>query len=169
MKTLEASGGSGGAPKKGAISPHFWSLVANLGVPAPVVAVSATTAPVATADADRATRALDDLAAPSDPESGDRALTIRHEYLRDPKVRRRLVEAANGLCEYCRKPGFRKLNGERYLEAHHVISLADNGDDSVDNVIAVCPEHHREAHFGENGEALEQDFMKVIARRRGKL
>jgi 5-methylcytosine-specific restriction enzyme A len=58
---------------------------------------------------------------------------------------------------------------ERYLEAHHVISLAENGDDSVDNVIALCPEHHREAHFVANGEALEADFLKVISSRRDRL
>jgi hypothetical protein len=163
MKTLTDSSGSGGAPERGIISAHFRKLVANLDGPEPSgVALNTRD------DVDRTKHALDDLTSSSDAGFGDRALTVRQEYLRDPKIRQRVIDFSNGKCEYCQKPGFMKLNGERYLEAHHVISLANNGDDSVDNLIALCPEHHREAHFGANGEALERDFMKVITRRRAK-
>ncbi|KXU87140.1 hypothetical protein CR51_36000 [Caballeronia megalochromosomata] len=163
MKRLNGRDRSGGAPEKGNISERFRFLVANLDAPKPLTATSGKSD-----DAHRKEFALDDLAVSGDDEAGDRALRVRNVYLRNPKVRKRVIEYANGLCEYCRRPGFLKLSGERYLEAHHIISLADNGDDSFDNVIGLCPEHHREAHFGANGEALEEKFLKVIAGRRNK-
>ena len=36
--------------------------------------------------------------------------------------------------------------GEPYLEAHHVIRLADGGKDTIDNVVAICPNCHRKVH-----------------------
>ena len=32
----------------------------------------------------------------------------------------------------------------------------------MSNVIALCANHHREAHYGENAEALEMDFINVL-------
>lgn len=57
-------------------------------------------------------------------------------------------------------------NGKRYTEAHHIIALSAQGKDVVENVIALCPEHHREAHFGVNAEKLETEFIKCIRSRR---
>jgi 5-methylcytosine-specific restriction protein A len=31
---------------------------------------------------------------------------------------------------------------------HHLIRLADGGDDTVDNAVAACPNCHRQRHFG---------------------
>lgn len=56
-------------------------------------------------------------------------------------------------------------NGKHYLEAHHVIALCDQGKDTEENVIALCPEHHRQAHYGTNAEALEKKFIECIGNR----
>ena len=53
-------------------------------------------------------------------------------------------------------------NGSRYVEAHHIIALGNDGPDTPDNVIGLCPEHHRQAHFGANAEKLESEFMRVL-------
>lgn len=72
-------------------------------------------------------------------------------YSRDSKIRTFVIDRAEGRCEYCGEQGFLMSDGKsRYLEAHHIISLADDGEDAVENVIALCPKHHREAHFGAN-------------------
>ena len=39
-------------------------------------------------------------------------------------------------------------NKEPFLEVHHVKSLSDGGEDTLDNVIALCPNCHREKHYG---------------------
>ena len=72
--------------------------------------------------------------------------------VRDERVRQAVLNRANGRCEYCGEPGFKKANGSHYVEAHHIISLAKQGPDTLKNVIALCPNHHREAHFGDGWE-----------------
>jgi 5-methylcytosine-specific restriction protein A len=109
--------------------------------------------------------AIDDLAgaAPTGNESPDRALHSGYSYKRDPKVRAHVIKRSNGRCEYCGSPGFLMANGDRYIEAHHVIALSQQGPDTPQNVIALCPDHHREAHFGVDAEALEQAFLIKLA------
>ena len=104
--------------------------------------------------------AIDDLvsSAPLGTQAPDRALQIGYTYKRDPKVRAYVIKRAKGCCEYCGKQGFQMANGQHYIEAHHIIALSQQGPDTTQNVIALCPEHHREAHFGMNAEALEQAF-----------
>ncbi|CAJ4550192.1 putative restriction endonuclease [Burkholderia pseudomallei] len=83
-------------------------------------------------------------------------------YRRDDAVRRFVLNRAAGRCEYCGTPGFEMPNGGHYLEAHHVIALADQGPDTVNNVIGLCAHHHREAHFGRDAEKLEALFIERL-------
>ena len=86
-------------------------------------------------------------------------------YVRDPKVRKAVIQMAQGKCEYCGQEGFLKSDGTRYLEAHHIIALSNEGKDKVTNVIALCPNHHKEAHYGENSEQLEIKFIEIVKQR----
>jgi HNH endonuclease len=95
----------------------------------------------------------------SDPEYRER---MTGSYVRDQEVRRRVVNRANGICEYGGCQTFQKANGQAYLEAHHVISLSEQGPDKLSNVIALCPNHHREAHFGENWQSLQDEFLQTL-------
>ncbi len=90
--------------------------------------------------------------------------------IRDDKVRKRVFERAKGRCEYgavqapdeqCRT-FIKRKNNESYLEAHHVLRLADGGKDDDTNVIALCANHHREAHSGIGWEALNEKFHAII-------
>ncbi|MGJ8649491.1 MAG: HNH endonuclease [Opitutaceae bacterium] len=108
--------------------------------------------------------ALSDLTA-SPPEgvtAPDRALSVGFSFKRDPKVRAYVIKRAKGCCEYCGKQGFEMANGQHYIEAHHIIALSQQGDDTPQNVIALCPEHHREAHFGVDTEPLEHAFISKL-------
>lgn len=70
-------------------------------------------------------------------------------YARDSEVVRLVKErAADGCCELCGEQGFETPNGGFYLEAHHVIPISCRGRDDVRNVVALCAEDHRKAHFG---------------------
>ncbi|ELR63098.1 5-methylcytosine-specific restriction enzyme A [Photobacterium marinum] len=71
-------------------------------------------------------------------------------YLRNPDVVAEALVRANGICEHCKKPApfIRKSDNTPYLEVHHKLPLAQGGPDTVDNVLALCPNCHREAHFG---------------------
>ncbi len=61
-----------------------------------------------------------------------------------------MLNRANGICEKCKQkaPFIRKKDNTPYLEVHHKQQLSEGGDDSVENAIAVCPNCHRELHFG---------------------
>ena len=61
-----------------------------------------------------------------------------------------VLDRANGYCERCNKPSpfIRASNGTPYLEVHHIQPLSENGDDTIDNAIALCPNCHRQFHFG---------------------
>ncbi|WP_407646473.1 HNH endonuclease [Henriciella aquimarina] len=39
-------------------------------------------------------------------------------------------------------------SGALYLETHHIQPLAEGGADTLTNVIALCPNDHRKAHYG---------------------
>lgn len=71
-------------------------------------------------------------------------------YHRNADVVVEVLERANGICERCgaTAPFIRVSDGTPYLEVHHKKRLADGGDDTVENAIAVCPNCHRELHFG---------------------
>lgn len=71
-------------------------------------------------------------------------------YLRNPDVIAEVLDRARGICEGCVKPApfLRGSNGEPYLEVHHRLPLAQGGEDTVENAIALCPNCHRERHFG---------------------
>ena len=69
-------------------------------------------------------------------------------YPRSKAVRVAVLARAKGACEWCRGQGFLMDNGSVFLETHHVEPLNEGGVDHVTNVVALCPTHHREAHFG---------------------
>lgn len=79
---------------------------------------------------------------------------VRNEYIREyARVR------ANGICELCDNPApFKDYYGNPFLETHHVIFLSKGGDDSIDNVVAICPNCHRKIH----NLNLEEDVNKLL-------
>lgn len=71
-------------------------------------------------------------------------------FERNPDVVAEVLFQANGHCQACgaKAPFLRKSDGTPYLEVHHRVPLAVGGEDSVANAIALCPNCHREAHYG---------------------
>ena len=84
-------------------------------------------------------------------------------YLRNQQVRSAVLVRASGKCEYCGEEGFPKTGGGRYLETHHVIALANEGEDRLSNVIALCPNDHRRAHFSKEWKSIEQQMQDKLA------
>lgn len=78
------------------------------------------------------------------------SIAITTVYSRNPDVVVEVLLRAKGICEACGQaaPFKRKKDGSPYLEVHHRIQLADDGDDTVENAIALCPNCHRRSHYG---------------------
>ncbi|MGY8838017.1 MAG: HNH endonuclease [Enterobacterales bacterium] len=82
----------------------------------------------------------------------EKKIAIIEIFNRNPHVVAAVLLRAKGHCEYCGKaaPFRRKKDMTPYLEVHHIIQLADGGEDTVKNAQALCPNCHREKHFGLN-------------------
>lgn len=77
------------------------------------------------------------------------------QFSRDPYIAEFAKRRAKGICQLCMKPApFIKKNGEPYLETHHIIWLANGGEDSTENTVALCPNCHRKMHIINNVDDL---------------
>jgi len=85
-------------------------------------------------------------------------------YGRDPEVRRTARIRAQGRCEYCGELGFTMTNGGIYIETHHVVPLFQRGHDIKENVAALCPDHHRQAHHGNEQTKIAQFLANFLAK-----
>ncbi len=73
-----------------------------------------------------------------------------------------VLKRAKGICELCKKQApFKKQDEIPYLEVHHWTPLADGGEDTIQNAAALCPNCHREAHFG-----MDREFIKINHRKK---
>ncbi len=83
---------------------------------------------------------------PAVPEKMTVTTTV---FKRNPFVIAQVLLRSNGRCEGCHNPApFLRPDGSAYLEVHHVQRLADGGLDTEENAQALCPNCHRERHFG---------------------
>ena len=80
----------------------------------------------------------------------ERVQLLSTGFRRNADVIVEVLRRAAGVCEKCKKPApfLRRSDGKPFLEVHHWTPLADGGEDTVANAGALCPNCHREAHFG---------------------
>jgi 5-methylcytosine-specific restriction enzyme A len=109
----------------------------------------------------RPTEFLDQFSIPDYPTKQDSTVT---SYNRSPEVRRAVLLRAAGVCEYCGELGFKMGNGAIFLETHHVIPLAENGFDVEWNVVAICPNDHRRAHYAENKQEIRKLLIDSLSK-----
>lgn len=84
---------------------------------------------------------------PKKPRTRLSIITVRE---RDPDVIAEALERAAGRCEWCEElaPFLRRSDNTPFLEVHHLQPLAEDGQDTLKNARALCPNCHRKAHFG---------------------
>ena len=75
----------------------------------------------------------------------------RKEITKDVIIRyQKLVEhikqTRGRKCQICQY-SFIMDNGNEYCEAHHIQYLSENGSQNSDNVVLLCPNHHRMFHY----------------------
>lgn len=72
---------------------------------------------------------------------------------RNPLLPEKAKRRADGLCQLCGQPApFHDQKGRPYLEAHHIQPLAEDGPDTLRNMVALCPNCHRKMHVVRNPE-----------------
>lgn len=95
-------------------------------------------------------------------EQVSRREVVKQVPVRSASVRNAVLQQSCGLCEWCRLPGFETESGDVYLETHHVIPLSEGGLDTVSNVVALCPLHHREAHYGRRRGEMREMLRELL-------
>ncbi len=93
------------------------------------------------------------------PKVPEKVQTISYDYRRNPDVVATVLKRAKGKCELCQleAPFLKASDSSPYLEVHHWILLAEGGEDTVDNAGALCPNCHKQAHFGQNREYIKSN------------
>lgn len=82
-------------------------------------------------------------------------------YYRSQALKLYVIARSNGICEGCGiNAPFQSRSGP-YLECHHVHRLADGGPDHPENVVALCPNCHRRAHFSNDAKAYNETLKKI--------
>ena len=86
-------------------------------------------------------------------------------YDRDPLVIAIARKRAEHCCEIenCGHPSFQTAGGIRYTEVHHIVPLAEGGEDIIENVACLCAAHHREAHLGQKAPKLTEHLKFIRA------
>lgn len=82
----------------------------------------------------------------------------RDNYIAEVSKRR-----AEGICTLCGEPApFKDKKGKPFLESHHIDWLSEGGADSIENVVALCPNCHRKMHElkGTPEETDDRKFLK---------
>jgi hypothetical protein len=86
-----------------------------------------------------------------DPQRKERV----SKYIERGPIGAQVKEARAYSCQICEALGqasvaFLKADGAKYAEAHHVepVSLLKSGSLSEQNIMVLCPNHHRQAHYG---------------------
>lgn len=98
--------------------------------------------------------------------SGSRASNPKEKreiaYYRSQALKLYVISRSKGLCEGCGSAAPFNTKSGPFLECHHVHRLADGGPDHPKNVVALCPNCHRRAHFARDAVAFN-NRLKAIA------
>lgn len=90
---------------------------------------------------------------------GSSRVTKSVTYERNMYVAEYAKRRAKGKCQLCGVDApFIDKNGEPFLESHHVLKLADGGEDTIYNCAGICPNCHRKCH----SLNLKEDFDKLM-------
>ena len=93
-------------------------------------------------------------------KKNSRAVTTTQHY-RSQAISNCVKYFANGKCDLCNNAApFLDSNDQPYLECHHILWLAQDGLDTLENTVALCPNCHRKMH----GINLKEDrrFLSKI-------
>ena len=82
-----------------------------------------------------------------------------NRFLRDSKKVKKLKNLYSNKCQICNFT-FEYNPNQFYSEVHHYDPLKACGDDDIDNMIVVCPNHH--AQFDHNVIAIDRDGTSII-------
>ncbi|WP_305856410.1 HNH endonuclease [Balneatrix alpica] len=85
-------------------------------------------------------------------------------YFRSQALKLYVVARSKGVCEGCGCEAPFQTKSGPFLECHHVYRLADGGPDHPENVVALCPNCHRRAHYAQDAVTFNDELKKIAAK-----
>ena len=92
----------------------------------------------------------------------------RIAYYRSEALKLYISKRTKGICEGCTAPAPFDSREGPYLECHHIYRLADGGPDHPENVVGLCPNCHRRAHFAKDAKNFNES-LQVVALKTEKM
>jgi len=80
-------------------------------------------------------------------------------YKRNNFLIAKIKKERNFECQICGTK-IQKRNGEFYIEAAHIKAKKDKGNEKRENILILCPNHHKEFDFGKR-EIIEHNSTKI--------
>jgi len=80
-------------------------------------------------------------------------------YKRDNVLIAKIKKDRNFECQICQTK-IQKSNGEFYIEAAHIKAKKDKGNEKKENILILCPNHHKEFDFGKR-EIIKHSSDKI--------
>ncbi|MFM9926920.1 HNH endonuclease [Variovorax sp. H27-G14] len=146
------------APPPDSVLDAYFDTAAVVMESFPVPVLSATTLPELEAELQERVRESEQLSeserllrlANANPLPSQIQVTTS-AFVRNADVIVQTLRRAKGQCERCEVPApfLRAVNSSPYLEVHHVVPLSKGGEDTTSNTVALCPNCHRELHYGQ--------------------
>lgn len=87
-------------------------------------------------------------------------------YKRDNQTLAQLKKLRGFKCQIC-GDSILKKNGGRYIEASHITPKREKGSETPDNILILCPNHHKEFDLG-NKKIVERTKDRVVFELNGK-
>jgi 5-methylcytosine-specific restriction enzyme A len=84
-------------------------------------------------------------------------------YYRSEALKRYVIARSGGKCEGCGSNAPFQTKTGPFLECHHLHRLADGGPDHPENVVALCPNCHRRAHYATDAVSFNNK-LKAVAK-----
>ena len=87
-------------------------------------------------------------------------------FIRDTAIVKKLKQLYNNKCQICNYT-FEYEKGKFYSEVHHYMPLEENGRDTINNMVVVCPNHHSE--FDYKMIIIDKDRKRILDRNGKKI
>jgi 5-methylcytosine-specific restriction enzyme A len=99
---------------------------------------------------------IEGLAKSGSGKINNRKVTTNY-YERNVYVSEFAQRKAAGICQLCKKAApFHRKDNSPFLESHHIVWLSKGGEDTIENVVAVCPNCHRKLHILNKQKDIEK-------------
>lgn len=87
-------------------------------------------------------------------------------YRRDNKTIAQLKRVRDHKCQIC-EITIQKKNGSLYIEAAHIKMKSEKGPETPDNILILCPNHHKEFDYGDK-KIMAYSKKRIIFKMNGK-